>query len=122
MEDHRKRKRFEYHDYVLCYKHIVRHRDAPLNPAPIRLQIKDISYGGMRVECNRDLSRGDLLIFNLESNGVLKEYMMEVRWCKYMGGDHEAGLQFTNLTRESILFLDDVIRNHLNKLNRLQSH
>lgn len=118
-ENKRSRDRFDYKNNILCYKHIITDRDAKPDKKPIRIHIEDISYSGIGIECNRDLSMGDFLIFNLEYLGVVKEMMMEVKWCKYGGGNYEAGLQFMNLTKESILFLDDLIKNFVKRKKRL---
>ena len=118
-EDNRIRKRIDFNDRVLCYKHIITSSNIKPDPAPIRITIKDISYSGIGISCNRDLGQGDYLMFNLESGGLTKEFMVEVKWCRYNDGAHDAGLQFVNLTKEMILFLDGVIRSHLNKRTRL---
>lgn len=111
-KNNRKRLRVDYKDRVLCYKHIITSANIKPDPAPIRILIKDISYSGLGIICNRDLGRGDYLIFNLESHGIVKEFMVEVRWCKYSDGLYESGLQFTNLTKDMILFLDSLIKSH----------
>lgn len=116
MEDKRVRTRVDYKkNQILCYKHIITDRDAKPNPSPIRIHIRDISYSGVGIFCNRDLAMGDFLIFNLEFAGIVKEMMMEVKWCKYVDGDYEAGLQFMNLTKDSVLFLDDLIKGHVRR-------
>ena len=118
-EDKRNRSRIEFENRVLCYKHINTTTNAKPNPAPIRILIKDISYSGIGITCNRDLGIGDYLLFNLETNGVTKEFMMEVKWCRYADGGYVAGLQFINLTKEMVLFLDDAIKSHLYKKSRM---
>lgn len=112
FKNNRKRARLDYKNRVLCYKHIITSANIKPDPAPIRIEIKDISYSGLGIVCNRDLGRGDFLIFNLESHGVVKEFMLVVRWCKYSDGLYESGLQFTNLTREMIIFLDGLIKSY----------
>lgn len=119
MDNRRTRERIDYKNQILCYKHIITSRDAKPEPGPIRISIEDISYSGIGIFCNRDLGIGDFLIFNLESGGVIKEFMMEVKWCKYVEGGHEAGLQFMNLTKEAVYFLDGLIKSHINKQKRL---
>lgn len=115
FEEQRRRARLGYNDRILCYKHIIRSSNVKPDPAPIRIEIKNISYSGIGIICNRDLGRGDCLLFNLEANGTTKEFMMEVIWCKYSDGMYEAGLRFTGLTKDMILFLDSLIKNHLRK-------
>jgi len=111
-DNNRKRPRIDYKERVLCYKHIITSSNIKPDPAPIKIVIEDISYSGLGIVCNRDLGRGDFLIFNLESGGMVKEFMTEVRWCKYSDGLYEAGLQFTNLTKEMIIFLDGLIKSY----------
>lgn len=118
-EDKRIRNRFEYNDRVLCYKHIITSLNIKPDPSPIRIQIKDISYSGLGITCNRDLAKGDYLMFNLDSNGITKEFMLEVKWCKYAGGYYEAGLQFAGLTKEMVIFVDSLIKSHLKRKARL---
>ena len=118
-DNKRRRNRIGFNDRILCYKHIITTCNVKPDPAPIRIEIKDISYSGIGMVCNRDLGTGDFLIFNLETNGMTKEFMMEVRWCKYADGKYEAGLQSTSLTKEMLLFLDSVIKNHIKKQTRL---
>lgn len=115
QENQRIRTRFDYKNQILCYKHIITERNVKPDPSPIRIFIKDISYSGIGIVCNRDLGIGDFLLFNLEHVGEIKEMMMEVRWCKYQDGDYVAGLKFMNLTKESILFLDDLIKGHVRR-------
>ena len=109
-ENKRKRARVTFKDRVLCYKHIITSANIKPDPSPINIFIQDLSYSGLGIICNRDLGRGDFLLFNLENNGIVKEFMLEVRWCKYLDGRYEAGLRFTNLTKDMILFLDSVIK------------
>lgn len=118
LEDQRMRSRVDYETHILCYKHIITERNIKPEPGPIDMVIQDISYNGLGVICNRDLGMGDFLLFDLECMGIVKEMMMEVRWCKYHDGDYIAGLQFMNLTKESVLFLDDLIRGHLGTAHR----
>ena len=118
-EDNRIRKRIDYRNHILCYKHILSNSDETPDPAPIRIIVEDISYSGIGIRCTRDLSTGDVLVFNLENVGEKKEVMLEVMWCRYSGGEYEAGLKFRNLTKETILFLDGLIKNHLKQKNKL---
>lgn len=119
-EDKRLRQRIEFVDRVLCYKHMITSANVKPDPSPIRIQIKDISYSGLGIVCNRDLGRGDFLLFNLENNNMTKEFMLEVKWCKYANGQYEAGLQFTNLTKEMIIFLDATIKSYLKHRSKMQ--
>lgn len=119
-EEQRRRQRLDFEERILCYKHIVTSINIRPDPTPIRIHIKDISYSGLGVACNRDLGIGDYLLFNLNSNGVSKEYMLEVKWCKYKGATYEAGLQFTSLTRDMIIFLDSIIKSQLKRKARLE--
>ena len=119
-EDKRRRERVEFEERILCYKHIITSVNIKPDPTPIRIYIKDISYSGLGIICNRDLGRGDFLLFNLSGGGITKEFMLEVKWCKYAGGSYEAGLQFTSLTREMIIFLDSLIKNHLKIKARME--
>jgi hypothetical protein len=114
-EEKRIRTRVDYRNQILCYKHIVPGKEGNPDPRPIRIFIQDISYSGIGIECNKDLGMGDVLFFNLETGGVIKEMMMEVKWCKYRDGVYIAGLQFINLTKESVLFLDDLIKGHIRR-------
>lgn len=112
------RQRLDYRTYILCYKHIITGRDIKPDPSPIRITIHDISYSGLGVRSSRDLARGDYLMFNLETSGITKELMLEVKWCRYSDGEYEAGLAFVNLTKESILFIDDLIKSHIRRKKR----
>ncbi len=114
-DEQRKRQRIDFQDYILCYKHIVTNSNVKPDNGPIRIQIKDISYSGMGIACNRDLGMGDFLLFNLRDKGEVKEFMVEVKWCKYTGGGYEAGLHFMNLTKDMILFLDVLIKSHIGR-------
>jgi hypothetical protein len=58
-------------------------------------------------------------MFNLENAGDKREVMLEVMWCRYSGGEYVAGLKFMNLTKETILFLDGLIKNHLRQKKKL---
>ena len=118
-EDKRIRQRIDYKNHILCYKHILSNSDATPDPAPFRLIVEDISYSGLGVRCTRDLGTGDVLVFNLENVGEKKEVMLEVIWCRYSDGEFEAGLKFMNLTKETILFLDGLIKNHLKQKKKL---
>lgn len=118
-ENKRIRQRIDYKNHILCYKHILSNRDETPDPSPIRIIVEDISYSGLGIRCTRDLGSGDVLIFNLENAGEKREVMLEVMWCRYAGGEHEAGLKFMNLTKESILFLDGLIKNHLKQKKKL---
>lgn len=120
LDNKRIRTRVDYQNQILCYKHIITERNVKPDPSPIRIFIKDISYSGVGIICNRDLGIGDFLLFNLENFGVVKEMMMEVCWCKYEDGDYFAGLKFMNLTKESVLFLDDLIKSHVRRQIRVK--
>lgn len=118
MDNRRSRERVDYKNQILCYKHIITTRNIKPDPGPIRIFIKDISYSGLGIICNRDLGIGDFLIFNLDDAGEVKEFMMEVKWCKYSDGEYEAGLQFMNLTKDAVYFLDHLIKTHIRKKKR----
>jgi len=118
-EDKRIRQRIDYKNHILCYKHILSKSDVTPDPAPFRVIIEDISYSGLGVRCTRDLGTDDVLVFNLENAGEKKEVMLEVMWCRYSDGEFEAGLKFMNLTKETILFLDGLIKNHLKQKKKL---
>ncbi|MCF8020580.1 MAG: PilZ domain-containing protein [Vallitaleaceae bacterium] len=118
-ENKRTRQRIDYKNHILCYKHIISNKEEIPDPAPIRVIVEDISYSGLGVRCTRDLGAGDVLIFNLENAGDKREVMLEVMWCRYSGGEYEAGLKFINLTKEIILFLDGLIKNHLKQKKKL---
>ena len=119
-ENKRLRQRIDFVDRVMCYKHMITSANVKPDPSPIRIHIKDISYSGLGIVCDRDLGRGDFLLFNLENDNLTKEFMLEVKWCKYANGQYEAGLQFTNLTREMILFLDAIIKSYLKRGSKLE--
>ncbi|PKM65937.1 MAG: hypothetical protein CVU95_13235 [Firmicutes bacterium HGW-Firmicutes-2] len=118
-ENKRIRQRIDYKNHILCYKHIISNREETPDPAPIRIIIEDISYSGLGIRCTRDLGTGDVLMFNLENAGDKREVMLEVKWCRYSGSEYEAGLEFMNLTKETILFLDGLIKSHLKQKKRL---
>ncbi len=116
----RRRQRLEFEESILCHKHIITSANIQPDSTPISINITDISYSGLGIKCDRDLGRGDFLLLNLINRGISKEYMLEVKWCKYAGGSYEAGLEFTSLTRDMIIFLDDIIKNHLRIKTRLE--
>ncbi|PKM56723.1 MAG: hypothetical protein CVU98_09735 [Firmicutes bacterium HGW-Firmicutes-3] len=118
-ENKRIRQRIDYRNHILCYKHIISNKEETPDPSPIRVIIEDISYSGLGVRCTRDLGIGDVLMFNLENAGDKREVMLEVMWCRYSGGEYVAGLKFMNLTKETILFLDGLIKNHLRQKKKL---
>ncbi len=114
-EDKRIRNRVDFEEWILCYKHINVSSNVRPDPSPIRIQIRDISYSGIGIRCNRDLGIGDCLIFNLKNGTMSKEFMMEVHWCRYNNGLYLAGLSFLGLTKDRVIFLDGLIKSFIKK-------
>lgn len=109
-ENKRVQSRIKYRKHILCYKHIPSDCNKKISPAPIRITIENLSYSGLGILSTRDLSKKDILIFNLENSSEKKEVILEVMWCHYSSGQYVAGLKFINLTRETILFIDKLIK------------
>lgn len=113
--DQRIRPRIDFKDRILCYKHIITSANIKPDPSPIQIHIQDISYSGLGIVCNRDLGMGDCLLFNLESRGITKEFMLEVKWCRYQDGIFHGGLQFMSMTKAHVTFLDNLIKVYMKK-------
>lgn len=108
---------------ISCYKHITTNNGSDLieKQAPILINIINISHKGIGITSSKDLEIGDLLIIKLETSKQIKEVMMEVKWCKYTGIGYEAGLRFMHLTEEGKLFLDKLIKEYIDKIERIYS-
>ncbi len=120
-EDYRKRKRFEIEQNILCYKHIKTKTDKMPSRAPFKIKILNVSYSGVKLRTKRELHMGDVLIFNLQSGNRVKQFMLEVVWSKY-DGEFFAGLRFINLTKDMIMFLNEMILDFVEKEKRLKKY
>ncbi len=120
-KEYRKQKRFGIEKNILCYKHIIMRKDKKSSKAPFKIKILNLSYSGLKIRTERELNIGDILIFNLADNSRVQQFMMEVVWSKY-DGDFVAGLKFINLTRDMILFLNNLIKNYVEKEIRLNRY
>lgn len=108
IDNNRIRERFEYTQNMLCFKNIETSAEAE-NKAPIRIQVENISYSGLGVQCSRSVNIGSLLVFNLISDDETREMMLEVKWISKKNGLHYAGCEFMALTKEDIYFLHNII-------------
>ncbi len=122
FEEFRKRKRFNIRQTILCYKHIITKKDRQAQKAPFKVSILDLSYSGVKLRTKRELHIGDVLMFNLQDEIHVKQFMFEVVWCKYDDGEFVAGLKFINLTRDMVLFLNSLIKKHIERENRLAKY
>ncbi len=122
FEEYRKRTRFDIRQSILCYKHIITKKDRQAPKAPFKIDVLNVSYSGLKLRTKRELHIGDVLMFNLQDGVHVKQFMLEVVWCKYDDGDFVAGLRFINLTKDMILFLNTMIINHIEKQSRLKKY
>ncbi len=121
LEDYRKQKRFYIEKNILCYKHIIMRSDKRSDKTPFKIKVLNLSYSGLKIRTDRELNIGDILIFNLDDSSKVQQFMLEVVWSKY-DCDFVAGLKFINLTRDMILFLNNLIKNYIEKENRLNRY
>lgn len=108
IDENRIRDRFDYNQNMLCFKNIETSADAE-NKAPIRIQVENISYSGLGLQCSRPVNVGSLLIFNMINGDETREMMLEVRWISKKSGHHYAGCEFMALTKEDIYFIHGII-------------
>ena len=107
----RVRDRITYKKELLCYSHIAVEKEKRNDlKLPIILMVFDISYTGIGVYSSIELKRGDVLIFNLENKGEKIEVKTKVMWSHYRPGEHKSGLAILNLTRDNIVFLNNIIK------------
>ncbi len=121
FEELRKRKRFSINQTIICYKHVITKADRQAPKAPFKITVLDLSFGGVKVITKRELRMGDVLMFNLQNGNQVKPFMMEVVWCRY-DGDFLAGLKFINLTKDMIMFLNALIKDYVEREERVKKY
>ncbi len=72
-------------------------------------EIRDISLGGMQIECMRGLDRGTHITIALPIGSALKLNGV-VRWCSKQGVKHFLGIQFLEVTPEQESGIREVIQ------------
>jgi hypothetical protein len=87
---------------------------APSWPDIADAVVRDVSYGGIALEIERPVHRGDRFTFALESNGAARTIVGEVRYTADAGGlRYRVGLRWLDLTPEDVkaveAFVDNIV-------------
>lgn len=104
------RKRIDFDYSVLCFH--MQDSEGNDNPSFVtKVKVVDISYSGVGIESPAKFNVGDSLKINImfRSSNLL-EYTGVVRWCALDKGNYKSGLEFTELTRDHIYLLNDIIK------------
>ncbi len=109
-QDNRKRQRFDIKYSVLCFQCKNYEGSEKVSDLPIRVEVKDISFGGLGISVNRKVEIGDRFVINLINGQEKMAFTVEVRWCKHGLDHYKAGCLFADLTKDKIMFLDALIR------------
>lgn len=108
--DKRAKTRFKYEYNIMCFKKLTK-ENIESNNIAIRVQVYDISYGGMGIICNMPLEKEDTIIINMSyKTGEKLELNCEVRWTSYYYGKYKAGLAFKELNKEKVIFIHNLIK------------
>ncbi len=109
----RRYERFEYRNWVFCGQCIESNET---RKKPLVITIIDISYSGLGFLCNQRLEKDTVLSLNLRYKTETKKLKVKVNWCTFtISNDHNqrfrSGVQFIELTRPDIIFLNSIISN-----------
>jgi len=111
VKNKRNRDRVGFKYNIMCFKKINKKRIEDTAVA-IRIQVNDISYGGVGITCNMPIETGEILVFNIVLKDSRKmEVYAEVKWHSYNAGKYKAGLEFKNLNRDDVVLIHDIIKN-----------
>lgn len=102
--EHRRRERIELSENILCDGFTTK-KENHLVKVPFVFEIKDMSYGGMKIKLDHLLLKHDRLAFQLTHASVHKRFTCEVQWSKIVRDGYVSGVQFLGLTREDVIFL-----------------
>ncbi len=105
----RQRERINYVYSVMCFKKIDGSTKEERTFVS-RIELFDISYGGIGVLSDKKVGIGNILVFNLVVNETVRlEFKAEAKWEKYEQGVYKVGMQFIELSKENIMLLHDVL-------------
>ena len=109
----RHRNRLDYYKTIFCFKYLTSDGEL-VKRAPFLLKTLDISYSGVGLESNARLEINNILVFNLEYNGVIREFKVQLQWCKLLlssetQSNYKFGASFIELTYDDILFLNELL-------------
>lgn len=105
----RTRKRFLFSHDILCFSYMEQ-SSQEMKHKVIRISVKDISYGGLGIICNKQLEIGDVLIFNLNKSAIQRQIKAQVRWQTYFEKKYIIGLEFYELKKDDVLLIHDIIK------------
>lgn len=113
MDDNGKRirPRVEYDYTVMCFKRFDS-QGKEKGAFVMKVQVLDISYSGLGIEGNYELSKGDIILLNItHKNKPPLQFTCVTKWCTYCADEvFKSGLEFKDLTREHIFLLDAIIK------------
>lgn len=109
----RHRDRLDYYKTIFCFKYLTSDGEL-VKRAPFLLNTLDISYSGVGLESNARLEINNILVFNLEYNGVIREFKVQLQWCKLLlsgntDANYKFGGRFIELIYDDILFLNELL-------------
>lgn len=107
-DDNRRRERKSYSKHILCFK--CEDTEGTRIKVPFLFQVHDISYSGMKISMAQMLHPGAILHFRMEVQESIREFQVEVVWCKHNGYEFVSGVKFPGVTKEDIIFLFSLIK------------
>ena len=108
FSEQRARERKEYHKHILCFK--AEDTETTHVKVPFLFQVHDISYSGMKISMGQMLHPGTKLHFRMEVSESIREFNVEVVWCRHNGYEFVSGVRFPGVTKEDIVFLYTLIK------------
>ncbi len=105
------RPRVDFDYTVMCFKRFDSFGNEK-GAFVMKVQVLDISYSGLGIEGNCELSKGDTILLNItHKNKPPMQFTCVAKWCTYCSDElFKAGLEFKDLTREHVYLLDAIIK------------